>query len=948
MYERKHGSYISSHDDCYGITRVVKLLGMLMITLLVALHVFINENTAYASSGIRIYNYTTKKEYTYTGIQVKVTYNGKKISNDSTPGLIENNIALVPYTDIFERSEIKAECVYDKDKGTVSISKYGNTVTVKIGSTEAYVNGKKTTAPVAPVKIKYIKADVTKVLVSSRFVFENLGYEYVWNKSTSTVSVTRTSFPLLLSYNDGEKFYYTGTQGKVTIDGKSVDLGNMPSIITNNTAMLRAKRVFADTKINASYSYNASDKTITLSRNGRTLIMKIGSPVAYLNGNAIILDTPPMIVTNHDVGSSYVMIPGSVTASSLGFDYRWDKNTMTSIITSRKDDVIVEEPPGNANPVQDSGSGTGSQNNTGSDPGSNPVQDNDPELGDSPVTWDRGTVLQQWEGYKTLIGESTGVHSIDNGGAVTFGSIYTVTKDYGNVKINNETYAIYADSPFSRVTTQADGNRLTVKAENMNIFSNIYNLGNSPGSMIDSIRTYADADLTATLEFNILSDKFTYDLSLSPDKTVLYVTIYYNSLNRIVVGTNNEMDYITLTGNSPLDVKINKSPGLIYLELPKTKKSINDQYYTVIDGKTLSFINFYHSVDSTFIYLGLSEDTDYYIVEEGSSYTILLPKKGVTFVPPVSKEPQTPQTPQAPVYPDYPLYNASEYEILIPNPMGLTVDQIKHEDQYMIQRFAIRLPGDYRSYLTNGSIYVNSPAITDVSVFLNSNYETEILVSTSAIQGYEIFADAYYIYVNVGNPRDIYKNIVVLDPGHGGTAPGAIYFGTNEKDINFKILYEIGKEFLNSDPSKLKVYYTRQTDVDIPLSERAAFAQKVGADLFVSLHMNANTNSSVYGTEVYYSTSNNKKNKAGLNSETLASIFANNLSSRLKTKNRGTRAAKYTVVHNNTVPAVLIELAFMSNKSDFAKISDPAFQYEAAKAIYETILQVFEKYPTGR
>ena len=75
---------------------------MLMITLLVALHVFINENTAYASSGIRIYNYTTKKEYTYTGIQVKVTYNGKKISNDSTPGLIENNIALVPYTDILK------------------------------------------------------------------------------------------------------------------------------------------------------------------------------------------------------------------------------------------------------------------------------------------------------------------------------------------------------------------------------------------------------------------------------------------------------------------------------------------------------------------------------------------------------------------------------------------------------------------------------------------------------------------------------------------------------------------------------------------------------------------------------------------------------------------------------------------------------------------------------
>jgi N-acetylmuramoyl-L-alanine amidase len=112
--------------------------------------------------------------------------------------------------------------------------------------------------------------------------------------------------------------------------------------------------------------------------------------------------------------------------------------------------------------------------------------------------------------------------------------------------------------------------------------------------------------------------------------------------------------------------------------------------------------------------------------------------------------------------------------------------------------------------------------------------------------------------------------------------------------------------------------------------------------------MNANTNSSIYGTEIYYSNNNNKKNKAGLNSEKLANLFVNSLSGALNTKNRGTRAAKYTVVHNNTVPAILIELGFMSNKNDFAKISDPAFQYEAARVIYETLLQVFELYPTGR
>lgn len=266
----------------------------------------------------------------------------------------------------------------------------------------------------------------------------------------------------------------------------------------------------------------------------------------------------------------------------------------------------------------------------------------------------------------------------------------------------------------------------------------------------------------------------------------------------------------------------------------------------------------------------------------------------------------------------------------------------------IVKRFSIYIPGDYVSYLLNNPALVNSSAITDVSVFLNSNYETEIMVSTSKIQGYELFVDKDFIYVNVGNPRDIYKNIVVLDPGHGGSAPGAVYFNTKEKDLNYKVLYEIGKDLYNLDSSLLKVYYTRETDVDVSLANRAAFAESVGADLFVSLHMNANTNTSVYGTEVYYSNSNNKKNKAGLNSEILANIFVNNLSSSLNTRNRGTRAARYTVVHNNTVPAVLLELGFMSNKKEFETLSNPAFQYQAAKVIYETLLEVFDKYPTGR
>jgi N-acetylmuramoyl-L-alanine amidase len=273
---------------------------------------------------------------------------------------------------------------------------------------------------------------------------------------------------------------------------------------------------------------------------------------------------------------------------------------------------------------------------------------------------------------------------------------------------------------------------------------------------------------------------------------------------------------------------------------------------------------------------------------------------------------------------------------------------ITDEDYYFENSFVLRLSGDFTGSISSSNIINTSGRVEDISVNLNSNNETEIRIRTSKLQGYEYTMDDKNIYLNIGDPKDIYPNIVILDPGHGGGANGAQYYGTKEKDLNFKMLYTLGKKYFNQDTSKLKVYYTRIKDVDMSLSDRAAFASKYGADLFVSLHMNANLNRTVYGTEVYYSSNNNSPNRAGLTSRTMADLFSDRISGNLGTKNRGSRAERYTVVHKNTVPAVLIELGFMSTESDFNKLSDPTFQDNAAKTIYETLLEVFSKYPTGR
>ena len=214
------------------------------------------------------------------------------------------------------------------------------------------------------------------------------------------------------------------------------------------------------------------------------------------------------------------------------------------------------------------------------------------------------------------------------------------------------------------------------------------------------------------------------------------------------------------------------------------------------------------------------------------------------------------------------------------------------------------------------------------------------------ICGYKYTLENGYLAIDVAAPNELYDKIIVLDAGHGGDDPGAsqgIYF---EKNLNFLILNSYVKELFKD--SDIKVYFTRETDTFITLKDRAKFASKVGADLFISLHMNSFTSASAQGTEVFYSASNNKTVPSGLRSYLLAKKLVDNISTSISTRNRGATSSSFYVVKNNSVPAVLIELGFMTNTSDLNKITNTTYQKKAADAIYKSVVEIFEAYPTGR
>lgn len=211
---------------------------------------------------------------------------------------------------------------------------------------------------------------------------------------------------------------------------------------------------------------------------------------------------------------------------------------------------------------------------------------------------------------------------------------------------------------------------------------------------------------------------------------------------------------------------------------------------------------------------------------------------------------------------------------------------------------------------------------------------------------------------------------IVVDAGHGGKDPGAVGpSGVYEKTVTLKMAKELAKELRRQ--IGCEVILTRSGDVYLPLEERTAIANKVGADLFVSLHANANKNRKAHGIETYYlNFSKNDKaaavaareNGTSLKQVTdleliLFDLMANakiNESSRLateiqeslvkriskkysKVRDLGVRQGPFYVLLGATMPSVLVETAFISNPREEKRLKSSAFQKSAAQAIAEAI-----------
>ena len=256
----------------------------------------------------------------------------------------------------------------------------------------------------------------------------------------------------------------------------------------------------------------------------------------------------------------------------------------------------------------------------------------------------------------------------------------------------------------------------------------------------------------------------------------------------------------------------------------------------------------------------------------------------------------------------------------------------------------INIPKDNVDLLT-GVASISDGLVEDFKVVEESGNIKVVIQFKKSIE-YTILSNTIDNKVMVRVKRDSNlkpsDRVIVVDAGHGGTDPGAISSNkTKEKDVNLQISLKTEKALKDAG---YNVLMTRDTDKTLGLYERPAFANNNFADLFISIHSNSTGNKDVHGIEVLYAPAAAGSEKEE-GQQILTKAIMDELLKATGAKKRGIiERPKLVVIRESKMPAILIEVGFLSNAKEEKLITDDDYQNKIVGAILRGIENYFETY----
>lgn len=274
----------------------------------------------------------------------------------------------------------------------------------------------------------------------------------------------------------------------------------------------------------------------------------------------------------------------------------------------------------------------------------------------------------------------------------------------------------------------------------------------------------------------------------------------------------------------------------------------------------------------------------------------------------------------------------------IPLPAEVMEEDITLENSYINQAITISINNIDKDFFADNPLVGSSDHISDI-VYSTTDNVAQIELLLDSVYEYSTEYIDNSLNISFIEPRSQYDKIVVIDPGHGGKDNGTEHFNTLEKEVNLEIVLKL-KELL--DASDIKAYFTRLDDTKPDNATRVEFANNLKADFFISVHNNGDkTASSSNGTEVLY---NDNEENVTFGSEALAQICQEELVKELGSRDRGiVSGSDIKIIRLAEVPVALVEVGFITNKTEAANLSSESYQEKAAQAIYNSIVRAYEE-----
>lgn len=274
----------------------------------------------------------------------------------------------------------------------------------------------------------------------------------------------------------------------------------------------------------------------------------------------------------------------------------------------------------------------------------------------------------------------------------------------------------------------------------------------------------------------------------------------------------------------------------------------------------------------------------------------------------------------------------------IPLPDGIRADDIVIENRYVDHVINILITGAGESFYSEnepqGSTdkieygsYSEVDGVTRLTFELNGLYEHKYNFENSSL------------YLEFVAPKELYEKIVVIDAAHGGADYGCSVKGTTEKEITLDIVDRLRKKLEATD---IRAYYTRIDDTNPELAQRAALANQAGADMLISVHVNADAaDPGAYGTLTRY---NENYVIPLFGNVELADILERQVVTAIDGRAIGLATMQPDEILTYVeVPAASLEVGYLTNATDAALLEKEDYRERIAEGILRAILEAYQQ-----